>query len=213
MTGVVVCGGIMRDHEAIRHYFNCADMVICADSGASHLKKLGITPDFLIGDMDSIDPQDLQELQKKGVITVRHPVEKDMTDSELALETAADKGCTRVFILGATGTRLDHSLANVFLLKRLHDKGISGIIADEKNELTLIDSEICLSRNGEQDLRISLIPMTPFVSGVTTEGLYYPLDNAFFEMGTTWGVSNEFTGDEARITIKEGLMLVVKSRD
>ncbi len=213
MTGVVVCGGIITDHDAMRHWLAEADITICADSGAAHFEQWGITPDILIGDMDSISKDHLERLQIKGVKTIRHPVEKNMTDSELALEIAAEKGCTTVIMLGATGARLDHTLANIFLLKKLFDKGITGIIADEKNEITLIDDRITMKKDKAGETKVSLVPLTSTVTGVTTQGLYYPLENASMELGTTWGISNEFVSSSAQVSIGEGLMLVIRSKD
>lgn len=211
MTGIVVCGGSIMDYENIGKYFEKADLIICADGGASHLGKLGILPDILIGDFDSIGERDFNSILDAGAEVVRFPVEKDATDTQLAVQLAIDRGCDEVILLGAIGTRLDHTMANVFLLKILLEAGIKGIIADEHNEIEMINRNIKLTR--VKNVKISLVPVGGKVTGVTTEGLYYPLRNATLEFGTTWGVSNEFAEDTASVTIKDGLLLVIKARD
>lgn len=211
MTGIIICGGSVRNYSFIKKYFDKQDLIICADGGAYHLKKLGIIPDILVGDFDSISEIELESLINAGVQIVKFPVEKDATDAQLAVKLAIDRGCDEVILLGATGTRLDHTMANVFLLKSLLEAGIKGIIADEHNEIEMVDKNISLNR--DKDVKISLLPAGGKVTGVTTEGLYYPLSDATLEFGTTRGVSNEFISDTASLTLKEGLLLVIKARD
>lgn len=211
MTGVIICGGSLSDYKYIGRYLEGADIVIAADSGAAHLENLKAVPDILTGDFDSISKADYDSLTASGIETLRFPVEKDMTDSELALELALERGCSTVILLGALGTRLDHSLSNVYLLKKLLEHGTRGIIADEHNEVYLTDSRITLER--EEGVRLSLLPLSGCVKGVTTYGLYYPLKDATLEIGSSLGVSNEFVEKTATVTITDGLLLVIKSRD
>ena len=211
MTGVIVSGGNVKDYSYIKKYFDNADMVVCADSGAGHLKKLGIIPDILLGDFDSICSKDYEDFIKAGVQILKFPLEKDMTDTELAVKLAVERGCKKIIILGGLGTRMDHSLANIFLLKKLLDIGIEGIIADEHNEIVLINGRIKLEK--ENGITISLIPLADKAVGVTTKGLYYPLDNKTIQLGSSWGVSNEFTDDSAEVSLTEGLLLVMKTKD
>ena len=116
MTGIIVCSGSITDYALIEKYFEKADLIICADGGANHLRKLGKLPDILVGDFDSISEGDLDLLLAANVEIVRFPSEKDATDTQLAVQLAMDRGCDEVILLGAAGTRLDHTLANVFLL-------------------------------------------------------------------------------------------------
>lgn len=211
MTGVIVCGGKIEDYSYMKKYIRSADLIISADSGARHCIRFHVVPDMLIGDFDSAGGEDLSELASAGAEVVRFPSEKDMTDSELAVEEASRRGCTRIILLGALGTRLDHSISNIFLLKKLLDKDIEGMLADEHNEARLINSGIELAR--EEGAFITLLPVNGAAKGVTTEGLYYPLKNATLETGSSWGVSNQFSEDTARVTVKEGYLLVIKARD
>lgn len=211
MTGVIVCGGKIENYNYMQKYFKGAQIIISADSGARHCKAFQVTPDLLVGDFDSVLGADYADLAAAGVEIVRFPVEKDMTDSELAIEIALEKGCSRIILLGALGTRLDHSVSNLFLLKKLLDLDVDGIIADEHNEVKLINSSIALTR--EEGTFITLLPLAGSAKGVTTKGLYYPLENATLEVGSSWGVSNRFSEDIAQVTVEEGYLLVIKARD
>jgi thiamine pyrophosphokinase len=211
MNCVIVCSGTITDYLLLRKYFGKADLVVCADGGALHLKQFGIRPDVIVGDLDSITPECLEEYRKEKVEIVKYPVQKDMTDAEIAVELALEKGSTHITFLGAMGTRLDHSLSNIFHLKKLYDLGVTGLVANERNEITLIDRSILLQR--EEGMKVTLLPLTQVVKGVTTKGLMYPLLDATMYLGSSWGVSNEFDSETAEITLTEGLLLIVKSRD
>lgn len=211
MTGLIVCNGRIRDYGFYKPFFDKAGLVICADGGAAHLQKFGVLPHVLLGDFDSISFEDMEYYKSSEVEILKFPVEKDMTDTELAVEMAAQRGCKEIILIGALGTRMDHSISNVFLLKKMLDMGVEGVIADEYNEIRLIDKSIELKRDG--DRKVTLLPLSGSVSGVTTKGLYYPLLKATIPIGSTWGVSNEFTGETAGVDIEEGLMLVIESRD
>lgn len=211
MTGVILCGGRITDYEYMRKYLPGKALILSADSGARHCRSFGILPDLLLGDFDSVSESDYAALIASGVETARYPEEKDMTDSELAVEIALKKGCDRVILLGALGTRLDHSASNLFLLKKLLDQGAEGILADEHNEVRLIDKRIELEK--QDDAFVTLLPLAGSAIGVSTQGLYYPLDNATLEVGSSWGVSNRFISEKAVVTLREGYLLVMISRD
>lgn len=211
MIGVILCGGRITDYSFMRKYLIGADFVISADSGARHCRGFNVIPDLLVGDFDSVSDADYRDLVSAGVEIAKFPVEKDMTDSELAIDIALEKGCSRVILLGALGTRLDHSVSNLFLLKKLLDRGAEGILADENNEARLIDSSVEL--DCEKGVFVTLLPVAGSAMGVTTQGLYYPLENATLEVGSSWGVSNRFSLDKAAVTVQEGILLVILSRD
>jgi thiamine pyrophosphokinase len=211
MTGVIICGGTIYDYRYMKKYLQNADMIISVDSGARHCKAFGIKPDLLIGDYDSITSDDLKYYSKMGVEAIKYPAEKDMTDSDLAAEIAVKRGCSKLIFLGAIGTRLDHSISNIFMLKKLLDNGIDAMIADEHNEMIVIKDHYELKK--EDDVFISLLPLAGKAEGVTISGFYYPLVDATLEVGSSWGVSNKFARDTASVTLKKGYLLVIKSRD
>lgn len=211
MKCVVFCGGAIEDYGLVKNYLQGAELVLCVDSGARHCRELHVTPDYLIGDFDSISEDDFSALAEASVPIIRFPSEKDMTDSELAIQTACDKGCKSIILLGAVGSRLDHSLSNIFLLRKMADLNVEGMIVNEHNEVILINKSITLER--EEGMFVTLLPLAGSAKGVTTAGLYYPLVDATLEVGSSWGVSNKFVADSATVTVKEGYLLVIKSRD
>lgn len=211
MTGVVICGGTINDYDYMKRYFEGAGLIVAADSGAHHCKNFSIIPDIMAGDFDSVNENDFSRLASAGVEIIRFPVEKDKTDSELAAEIAAERGSDRIILMGAVGTRLDHSISTVFLLKKLLDRGIEGIIVDERNEIRLIKSSIEIVR--EDRMYVTLLPLAGDAKGVSTRGLYYPLKNATLETGSSRGVSNEFCEDRAFVSVEEGYLLVIKAKE
>ncbi len=208
---VIISNGHIESYESYKKYLDGVGLIICADGGAHHARRLGVMPHLLIGDFDSVSPGDLEHFKDAGVEVVEFPVEKDMTDTELAVEIALERGYREVVIIGGTGTRLDHTLANIFLLKKLLDAGARGIVADDHNEIMLVDRKVALER--EANTKVTLLALTEKVEGITTKGLYYPLDNAQLHFGSSLGVSNEFVEDTAEISLTNGLLLVIKARD
>jgi thiamine pyrophosphokinase len=211
MKCVIVCNGYGINKELIAEYLDEETYLICADGGANHLEKLGIAPDILIGDFDSISDKVLAGYKAKGIEVIPFPPEKDYTDSELAVETALSKGFKKITILGGIGTRMDHTLANINLLKKILEAGCEGIIADENNVIRITSSNIKLKR--KSGYKVTLLALTPEVQGVTTKDLYYPLKNFTLVQGSTRGVSNEFISEEAAVSIESGLLLVIMARD
>ncbi len=211
MKAVIFSSGRIENYSYYVDYIKDADYIICADGGAYHAKKLGLKPDVLLGDFDSVRRDDFSYFVNMGIEVLKFPVKKDMTDTELAVEHAVEKGCDVIILVGALGSRADHSIANVMLLKKMLDMGVKGMIVDESNEIMLINDRIILE--GDCYTNVSLIPITEKVEGVTTSGLYYPLHGATINMGSTWGISNKFVSNRAEVSITKGLMLVVKSRD
>ncbi|HEX2925963.1 MAG TPA: thiamine diphosphokinase [Ruminiclostridium sp.] len=211
MKAVCVCNGSIYDHDTLKSYINDSDYIISVDGGSGHLRRMEILPDILIGDFDSANKEDVQYFIDKGIEISKFPVEKDMTDSELAIEKALELGADEVVFLGALGTRMDHSLANVFLLKKMLDVGLKGCIIDEHNEIYMFDSSFSLKR--KRGYKLSLIPITEMVTGVSTKGLKYVLKDATMAIGTSWGISNEFMDETASVTISSGILLVCLSKD
>ena len=211
MKGLIICGGSVENPQYLKRYIKDIDIVICADKGGFYAKKMGILPDLLLGDMDSIPSDVLEEYKNNNVDMEVFPSEKDMTDSEIAIWRAVSLGCTQLVIMGAVGSRMDHSIANVFILKKLLEKGVNATIVNENNEIMLIKDKVELKAC--EGYHLSLIPLTQKVVGITTKGLKYSLNDGELEIGKSIGVSNEFEQEVAQITIKDGLLLVIKSKD
>ena len=210
MRAVILAGGSIHNDDIIRQYIRPDDFIICADSGYDHAVRMGISPQIVVGDLDSVE-EDLTEAQVLGQIEVlSYPPEKDYTDTELTVETALDRGADSILFLAATGFRLDHTIANILLLRSLLDEGIDAAVVDEHNEIRMLCGPTTLQ--GRRGALVSLIPVTD-CSGVTTSGLQYPLDNATLPLGISRGVSNVFLGDTAQVTLSEGYLLAIQARD
>jgi thiamine pyrophosphokinase len=211
MKTVIVANGTLSEPDGLLPRIQQADMVIAADGGAVHLHHMGIIPGIIIGDLDSIPTEILLFYKEKQVKILKHPVRKDQTDMELCMAYAIDHGCTDLLIMGATSTRLDHTLANIFLLRRLADQGIPATILDAYNDIHVVVSGLTLM--GRPGDLLSVIPVSDHVKGLTLEGLEYPLTDQTLCMGSTMGISNVFTQDEAKISLNSGAVLVIKPKE
>lgn len=187
------------------------DYIICADNGIQHAKRLGILPNRILGDFDSCSQEDLEYFKQAGVMIQQVSSVKDETDTELAVDTAISLGATEIMLYGGLGSRIDHTLGNIHLLKKTLELGIQMWILNHKNEVTLIKDKITL--RGHVGEIVSLLPLSMEVTGIYTAGLAYAVTNGCFVLGSPIGVSNVFSEETARVQIATGLLLVMKSRD
>ncbi len=219
MKCVIFAGGSFGRDQAgdrtIHSHLETADLIIAADSGAGHLKKLNLFPHFILGDLDSIDPATLEYFEGQRVPFIRYPSKKDKTDTDLCVDFALKKNASDITLAGSTGHRMDHTLANIFLLRRLADLKIPARIIDGHNEIYLMHSSLTTSLEikGRPNEFLSVIPISETVEGVTLKGLAYPLDNHTIPLGSSLGISNCFKDESAVVTIKKGCLVVTKSRD
>ena len=177
------------------------DFVICADGGYNYAVKFNITPDCIIGDMDSV------KTDISGKETVVYPREKDYTDGELAVRLAIEKGFGNIVLLGMTGSRLDHTIGNIFLLRMICKSGLSGFLADRKNTVYYTDGSISLS--SVKGKTISLMPLGGDLLNVSNNGLYYPLRGETLLFGSTRGISNVAVSDDIKISFDSGEAAVI----
>jgi thiamine pyrophosphokinase len=185
-----------------------ADLVVAADGGADALAVAGVLPSVLVGDLDSISVQALQDLQARGVEVVSLPTAKDETDTEAALRLAVERGATDITVLNALGgPRLDHLLGNLLLLTAPWLTNVRVKLVEGLHEVFLVRSDASVS--GRAGDLVSLLPLTSSVEDVRTEGLLYRLSGEPLLQGRTRGVSNEMTGDRARVTHGAGDLLLI----
>jgi thiamine pyrophosphokinase len=206
----VVAGGELGDPAFLRKQAEAAApaAVICADGGVRHVEAAGILPDLIVGDMDSLDSTTLQNYEAKGCRIIRHPRQKDETDTELALGEAFRMEPAEVWIWGALGHRVDHVLANISLLVQGKQKGIEVKLIDEYCELLLIDRRTVIA--GEAGQTVSLFPFGGPATGVTLTGFEFPLTKAAMEIGRPCGVSNRLTAGQGIIEVDSGCLLAVR---
>lgn len=182
-----------------------ADRIICADGGATHAKDLGFTPDYIIGDFDSVHSDIINFFKENADVTIIEDHDQEKTDLELALGLAESLNPQEISIYGALGKRLDHTLANLYSLSKV-DPVVKTRIIDEINIVELIDKPTKFHGN-KQDI-ISVIPIS-HVKGLVFSGLKWNVDHIDSEPGW-FGVSNRFEKSHATINFSEGKMLIVR---
>ncbi len=198
------------------------DYVIAADRGILFCDRYGIRPDRIVGDFDSLTEADgddasalLAHYREEGVPINRFNPVKDTTDTAIAINSAMQSGADEIWFFGATGTRADHTLSNIFDLYRLREKGITGVIMDAHNRVMMpVGSEMKILKKEQYGNRLSLFPVRGEVTGVTLEGTKYPLKDATLLQGDGGlTVSNEITADVCTIRWKSGALLVMETKD
>lgn len=213
MNTLILTGGQISKTFLANHLKkNKYDIIITADKGLESLEKLDLTPNYIIGDFDSVNKTILNRYKKLSVDIKELLPEKDFTDTEAALDIAIKKKSTKITIIGATGTRLDHILANIHILKKALDKNVEARIINSNNEIMLIKNEKEILKDDKYKY-ISLIPLTTSVEGITLKGFKYEIQNYTLKIGTSLGVSNEQILPKAKITLKEGILIIIKSKD
>ena len=212
---VIIANGTPPEVATVRRWLQPDDdsthvRLICADGGARAALALGLTPEVVVGDLDSLDETMQARLKAMGCRFVVYPAAKDWTDLELALKLAVQEGAAEIVILGALGGRLDQELANILLLLLPELRDIPTRIADERQEVFVMrDQAEIVGQLGDV---VSLIPLGGDVEGIVTEGLLYPLRDEPLLSGPARGVSNVMTEPVARVSLRSGALLIVHPR-
>lgn len=215
MKTLIVTGGDISKEFLIEMFEGKTfDVIIAVDNGLKVLNEINIKPNHIVGDFDTIDPSILELYKYDESIKVHsfNPI-KDNTDTDIAIRLAVELKSTEIIILGAIGTRIDHVLANINVLKYALDSNVVCKIINEYNEVQLIDKSIVLYKNDIDKKYVSLIPLTERVSNVRLKGFKYELDNGVFNIGSSLGISNEIVDDEAIIEFDNGILILIFSKD
>lgn len=211
-NALIICNGLIEDYDRIikklkNESFN---YVICCDGGLKHMSMLGIKPHYIIGDFDSLDPLLLKSYEESSIIE-KHSVDKDDTDSQLGVKKAIELKCNNITLIGGTGKRLDHTMANIHLCIYCKSYDINLQVIDEYNIVqVVVDSIVVKNKKG---FYCSLIPITLRVENVVARGLKYPLVRETIYIGETRTISNEITNNEMKIAIKKGILCLIISED
>lgn len=205
-------GGTISNYDFIRSLLYPDDLIVCADGGLHHLDKMGIKPDIWIGDGDSctICGEDFDRLTENALVVKLNPV-KDATDGEAVYDCCIERGVDSVLVVGFSGTRLDHSLANMFLMKKFFDRGIDAIAVNENNKIFFAKKDNYILK--EDYKYLSIMPLSETLDGVSTSGLKYPLENASLFKFSSYSVSNEFVSESCSVHIDKGDALIIISKD
>ncbi|NDJ77813.1 MAG: thiamine diphosphokinase [Chloroflexi bacterium] len=210
IRALVFANGDLNDGSAVQAALHHAPdaHIIAADGGAQLALACGLVPDVVVGDMDSLPGPTLDDLRARGTAIQRYAEAKDETDLELALAAAVARQARWIRVLGAVGSRMDQTLANVHLLALDDLAGCDVRLVSGQQTIWLVGP-------GRHELRgtpgdtLSLLPLVPGATGITTVGLTYPLENETLHFGPARGVSNVLAGEVASVSLAEGLLLVV----
>lgn len=207
MRAFIYTGGVIYPDNITEHP-KSDDLCIAADSGYHNAKRLGERVDILIGDLDSIGqlPTDADmEIQQV-------PAEKDLTDTQVALEIAVGRGADDIIIVGGLSGRLDHTLSTLAILEDMNERHLHGYITDGQSRAHFIRSTSTLIARSAYKY-LSVLAADEVVKGVSIEGGKYPLKNHTLKRRVQFAVSNEITGNVALISVRKGGVYIIESRD
>ena len=199
-TGIIFGAG-EYDARTPRRTEDC--LVIAADAGYARCLALGITPDLVIGDFDSLDRA------PDAANVVRLPVEKDVTDMDAAVSLALERGCSVLHLYGGMGGRPDHTLANYALLARLSRQGVRAVLYGEGYTVTAVTDGTLILTGGRGET-VSVFAWTDKAEGVTLQGFQYPLEDAALTNTFALGVSNSFAAETAVVSVRRGTLLLMR---
>lgn len=192
---------------------NCYDKVIAVDRGLMAGNAMGLEMDYIVGDFDSVSEDVLNQYINTDSNIIRHKPEKDQSDSQLAMELAIGLNPSSIDLIGATGTRLDHGMANIQLLLLPLELDIPTYIIDTNNRIYLMQRDFVIQKEQQYGSFLSFLPLLGPVKGLKLEGVKYPLDGVELIPGSSLCISNEIMDDKAIIKIEDGVLLVFESKD
>lgn len=207
---VIVCNGEL--YPGIIQEIQQTDLVIGVDHAAYWLIEQGIVPVVAIGDFDSTSRGEFEKLKKIIPTVKKYSPEKDFTDTELAVKYAIKQKPSSIILYGGSGTRLDHTMGTINLLKRCQKLGIPAAFRDMTNEVVVVGRGRTILKRREGCRYVSVLPITSSIQ-ITLSNFKYEITKKTIFRGQTIGISNEFTGRQATITIRRGLAFVIQSRD
>ncbi|MBE6550100.1 MAG: thiamine diphosphokinase [Ruminococcaceae bacterium] len=194
--------------ENITEKAKAGDLKIAADGGYKNALRLGVKVDILLGDFDSVGEYKTDE----NVEIIKVPAEKDFTDTQLAVETAIERGADEIVIIGGLSGRLDHTLSNISILEDLSTRRVHALITDGNNRIRFINSTSTLiAKSGYK--YVSILLASEKAKGVSAEGCKYPLKNAKLQRNVQYAISNEIDGNCALISVRKGSVYIVESKD
>lgn len=210
MIAKIMCGGPY-------HWFDSTNlseeiMIIGVDRGTLFLLNKGIIPDVAIGDFDSIQLDELEKIEQLCPQIIKLSCEKDETDTEVAIHHAISLGATEIYVYGAMGGRLDHTIANIRLLLQFIESGAKLSIVDQTNI-------VCLLAKGEHQFStlpykyVSFFAMNQTVNQLTLKGLKYPLQNYQLTQADVRCISNEILDESFSVSFESGYLLMINSAD
>lgn len=213
MNILIVSGGNIDIKFLEEILKNNYDSIVAVDKGLESLYKLEKMPTHIVGDFDSVDNRIIEFYRNKNIPINEYNSEKDFTDTELGLEVAINLNPNKITIVGAIGTRLDHTLANVHILTKCLEKNIECEMIDLHNKVYLIKDKKEIESKNSYGKFFSIIPLTSEVQGIILKGFKYPLNKYTLSVGKSLGISNEIVESLATVEIKSGILIAIESKD
>lgn len=211
MKAIIIANGTSLKKESLTAFLSECDYIVCADGGLNNLVGTKYIPNAILGDFDSVKENVLDEYKKLCEDIVKFKKDKDKTDTELAIDFVVNKGYKDIILLCVTGSRLDHTMANIMLLEKYYNLGINIKIVDNNNEIIFLKNNMKLKR--KDNFFISIIPLTGVVEGINLKGFKFKLIDKTINRGSTLCISNYIVDDYGEITIRKGNALVFISKD
>ena len=212
---VIISGGTIDDKFVLQMLNEIqAEYVIGVDRGVEFLYHHQVMPTHIVGDFDSVRTEVIEFYQKETQVPIRKfRPEKDASDTEIALHLAMEMDAKHVWIFGGTGSRLDHVMANIQILKIAHDLGVKAYLQDANNRISLAEKEIKLCKEDSFGDYFSIFPFGGVVEDISIEGAKYPLSHYRLCPNSSMCVSNELQDDEVKITFPTGTIILMETRD
>ncbi|MEE0883661.1 MAG: thiamine diphosphokinase [Faecalimonas sp.] len=212
---VIISGGTIDDKFVLQMLNEIQPAyVIGVDRGLEFLHRNHVMPTHIVGDFDSVRTEVVEFYQKETQVLIRKfKPEKDASDTEIALHLAIELGVEKVWIFGGTGSRLDHVMANIQILKIAHDLGIKAYLQDASNRISLAEKEVMLRQEENFGDYFSIFPFGGVVEDISIEGAKYPLSHYRLCPNSSMCVSNEMQEKEVKITFPTGMIILMETRD
>ena len=212
---MIISGGTIDDKFVLQMLNEIqAEYVIGVDRGLEFLHRNHVMPTHIVGDFDSVKAELVEYYEKQTQVPIRKfRPEKDASDTEIALHLAIELGAEKVWILGGTGSRLDHVMANIQILKIAQDHGVKAYLQDANNRISLAEKEIKLCKEESFGDYFSIFPFGGNVEDISIEGAKYPLSHYRLCPNSSMCVSNELQDDEVKITFPTGTIILMETRD
>ncbi len=198
---------------------NVVSKIICVDGALHVADEAGIDMDYLVGDFDTADAflvekykKEIADGKRNTILKEYNPV-KDATDTQIAISLAIEEGAREIILLGATGSRIDHMLANIHLLLKPLSCGVEAYILDRYNKIYLIEKERELRKEELYGPYVSLLPFGGDVKAVTLTGFKYNVTGRDYLRGDSLGISNELLEEKGQITLEDGVLAIFETRD
>ncbi|MBI4650191.1 thiamine diphosphokinase [Candidatus Desantisbacteria bacterium] len=204
----IIGNGEPDNKYSFSRYISNLNFLIAVNGGTKNCYKSGVAPDLIIGDVDSLPEKILNFYKKKGVDILSFPVEKDKTDTELAIETALEFKPKEIYFLCMLGKRIDHMLCNIFIMEKIVKKDIKAVILDKNHRIELLNKNTRI--NGKIGDIVSFISLSEKSKGITLKGFKYNVINGSLLRNQSMGISNIIQTNNAVIYIKKGLVLMIQ---